>query len=118
MKLDRGICPGCGHDRPVRKDGVMLRHPGPIDKSGTVGVCSGSGIRPASVAPDPTVAAELRGYRRAIADLRAAAPINYDDDAGGESVLDLAHATRGTHGVDWDALTIAADWLESRLANV
>lgn len=77
MKL-RGICPVCGVERFLTAAGVMRHHLTPPDRSRRQRIrpeCDGVGQPPRAFVEDPIVAAEARGYARAIADLRAEAPL-------------------------------------------
>lgn len=73
----RGICPVCDREFDVTKAGVMRMH-GAVTKY--LMNCAGVGQPPAHAFPDPLVAAEERGYRRAVQALRdeAAASVIFE----------------------------------------
>jgi hypothetical protein len=102
----RGVCPGpgCGQEYALTKAGVMRHHWAPqAMRTGRLDdwTCAGVGRAPVSVAPDPIVVAETRGYDRAIADLRAEADRVRDDDAETSPTM-------------WAVFSSAADFLRSR----
>jgi len=98
-KERRGICSVCQEERSVTAGDKVRQH----FVKGAYGFrlsseCAGTGRQPASFVVNPIVAAERRGYEKAIADLRA------------EAARGMASVPESTY---YEAYDRAADFLEA-----
>jgi len=94
----RGRCPECPGTFALTRGGLLRYHLGTKYDGMWRQMCDGAGRAPAEVVADPVVAAEARGFRRAIEALRDEAQRDSDDP--------------DTPPTRWAVLTAAADYLE------
>lgn len=108
-KERRGVCGGCNEEHSVTSGGKVRTHNGDVWVAGWRQVCAGSGEPPTSYVEDPIVAAERRGYEKAIADLRAA-----DEEGAAEFQRGIAENPQNWDGWPYaHPFKQAADYLAS-----